>query len=289
MIIQEQITTTKIQPKIAFTHGIDVSHYDEKIDWPLLKQGGVEFAIVKVSQGDYRKDPACPDHLEKAALAGLTTAIYHWCDPICGDDSQLNYLLETLAGLAYQFVCLDVEQTWASWSAWPAPGVPPGIGGRPRKPKKKGKTKQAPDLLSPERISQNAHHLALGLRARLPQGVPVVIYTRTSFILEYARPMLAWLPQFPIWLAQYPLLRGTASTLDWSDLNQVLSTSFRPTLPPGCPAWTIWQWSGDRFRLPGISSHPDLNVFAGSNEDFRKFIHPAPVQGGEDVCHRPGL
>lgn len=252
-------------------HGIDVSHYDEKVDWPLLKQNGVEFAIVKLSQGNYYKDAVAAGHLNGAAGAGMVTGIYHWCDPIHEDENQVEYLLDCAQGLPFRMVCLDVEQYWADWSTWPK---------KPKPARKKKGKKNTCGNLSAERISQNARCMAAGLKARLPAGMPVVIYTRTSFILEYARPMLAWLPKYPVWLAQYPLLRGTPSTLDWSDLNQVLTTSFHPTLPPGCPAWTFWQWSGDRFRLPGVSSHPDLNIFAGSLEELNRFAPPVPATGG---------
>lgn len=103
-------------------------------------------------------------------------------------------------------------------------------------------------------------------------ALPVVIYTRTSFILEHARPMLSWLGEYPLWLAQYPYLRGTPVNLNWSDLNALITTSSGPTLPPGIPTWTFWQWSGDRFHLPGISSYPDLNVFNGDLASLKRFM-----------------
>ncbi len=247
-----------------FTHGIDVSRYDEQINWSDLKRNGVEFAIVKVSQGNYNHDPAAEGHLRGASSAGLMTGVYHWVDPLCEDGSQVEHLLNGCQGLPYQMVCLDVEQFWADWSAWPRITVKAG-GSR--------KKKKKPLYLSAERISQSARHMAEQLHAALP-GTPVVIYTRTSFILEHARPMLTWLGQYPLWLAQYPYLRGTPADLNWSDLNALLSTTFRPNLPPGIKAWTFWQWSGDRFRLPGLSSHPDLNVFNGCLADLQAFVNP---------------
>jgi GH25 family lysozyme M1 (1,4-beta-N-acetylmuramidase) len=248
----------------AFTHGIDVSRYDERIYWSDLKQSGVEFAIVKVSQGNYNRDPLAESHLRGAHAAGLITGIYHWCDPLCEDTSQVEYLLQCSLGLPYRMICLDVEQFWADWSAWPRITVKAG-GSR--------KKKKKPLYLSAERISQNAHRMAEQLRLAQP-GKPVVIYTRSSFIHEHARPMLTWLGEYPLWLAQYPYLRGTPANINWSDLNMLLSGTFRPNMPTGIKAWHLWQWSGDRFNLPGISSHPDLNVFNGSLADLRQFIQP---------------
>lgn len=255
------------QPSATFTHGIDVSRYDEQVNWSDLKQNGVEFAIVKVSQGNYNHDPLAETHLRGAHTAGLITGIYHWCDPLCEDSSQVEQLLKCSQGLPYHFICLDVEQFWADWSTWPHITVK--AGGSRRKKKK-------PLYLSAERISQNAHRMAEQLRLAKP-STQVVIYTRTSFVLEHARPMLTWLGEYPLWLAQYPYLRGTPNDINWSDLNTLLATSFRPSLSPGIKAWHFWQWSGDRFRLPGISSHPDLNVFNGSLADLHSFIQPQGV------------
>lgn len=233
-------------------HGIDVSRYDERVDWSVLAAGGVSFMIAKATQGDYNRDPLLESHLTGAANAGLVTGVYHWCDPIQSDSDQLDFLVNSIHGLPYRFVCLDVEQHWANWADWP----------KPRRGKKnKGR-------LSPEKISRNAWNLADGLRQQLPAGMPVVIYTRVSFIHEYARPMLNWLANFPLWMAQYPLLRGVGPSIQWSDLDGLLKKCLRPTLPRGSSRWTFWQWSGDRFNLPGISSHPDLNVFAGSRAEL---------------------
>ena len=63
--------------------GIDVSHYDDAVDWPLLARSGVAFAIVKASQGDYYRDDQCKKHLAGAQAAGLRRGIYHWVDPQC--------------------------------------------------------------------------------------------------------------------------------------------------------------------------------------------------------------
>lgn len=237
------------------THGIDVSRYDPAVDWQMLAAGGISFAIVKASQGDYRYDPMAGTHLRGAAEAGLVTGIYHWCDPLRDDEAQVTFLLNSPVEKAYQFVCLDVEQYWADWADWPKP--------------RKGKKKKG--NLSANRISQNAYRMASLLRENVPEGMPVVIYTRTSFISEHARPMLGWLGGFPLWLAQYPTLRGVDPNLAWADLETLPGTGFHPTLPSGCADWTFWQWSGGRFRLPGISSLPDLNVFRGSRTDLEQF------------------
>jgi GH25 family lysozyme M1 (1,4-beta-N-acetylmuramidase) len=246
--------------------GIDVSHYDETVDWALLKKNGVEFAIAKVSQGDYQRDPSAPKHLYGAHNAGLVCGVYHWCDPIRPDEAQTSFFLECLHQLPYQFICLDVEQYWSDWSGWPAQPI------RPRKRKSLKKPVRQPYRLNPFRISQNARTVASLIRKELPEK-PLVIYTRTSFVEEYARPMTGWLGEYPLWLAQYPLWRDLPVASNWSDLLERACVPYKLRLPGGCSAWHFWQCSGDRFLLPGISSRPDVNIFKGSQADLQAFIH----------------
>ncbi len=245
--------------------GIDVSHYDETIDWALLKRCGVEFAMVKISQGDYQRDPAAQKHLYGANNAGLICGVYHWCDPIRPDEAQTSFFLESLHQLPFHFVCLDVEQYWADWSNWPTPS------NRVRSKKTGKKSARQTYRLNPFRISQNARTVASLIQKELPEK-PLVIYTRTSFIEEYARPMTGWVSDYPLWLAQYPYWKELPAQTNWSDLLQRASLPYRLRLPKGCTSWQFWQCSGDRFLLPGVSSRPDVNVFNGSLADLQTWV-----------------
>lgn len=253
--------------------GIDVSHYDEVVDWPLLARSGVIFAIVKVSQGDYYRDDKCKNHLAGAQEAGLRRGIYHWVDPQCSPQRQVNFLLETARGMDFEFICLDVEQH-APWMA-PYPAKPVTKKAK-LKPGQKGnwirKQTATTVTFSPRQISDCAEKMARDLKARV--DVPLVIYTRVSFIIEYARPMLQWLPDHPLWLAQYPLLPVPKGKLSWENLPEIHPRQRAPILPPGCCTWTFWQWSGDRLRLPGTSACLDLNFFNGDKEELDDFLRP---------------
>jgi GH25 family lysozyme M1 (1,4-beta-N-acetylmuramidase) len=125
---------------------------------------------------------------------------------------------------------------------------------------------------SPRQISDSAEKIAKQLKARV--DVPLVIYTRVSFITEYARPMLQWLPDYPLWLAQYPLLPIPKGKLTWENLHEIHPRQTAPLLPSVCSNWTFWQWSGDRLHLPGIRSCLDLNFFNGSFEELDEFLQP---------------
>ncbi len=224
------------------TLGIDASHWQPQIDWERLRQAGVNFAILKAGQGSAGRDPLLRAHAAGAQASGMTLGVYHWCDPLCSDAYQLQNFLRSVEKLAFDFAAVDVEQYWSSWSEW-------------------GKNKIV-QRLDPQRISASALALAEGMRSALQR--PVLIYTRTSFVHSYARPMLTWLPDWPLWLAQYPYPSGSLH-VDWETLTgEYLPSSNAPALPDGCSQWRFWQFSGDRFILPGCSTALDLNYFNGS-------------------------
>ncbi|MEN6481689.1 MAG: glycoside hydrolase family 25 protein [Anaerolineaceae bacterium] len=227
--------------------GVDVSTWQKKVDWQVLKAGGVDFALVKASQGSQQKDARCEQHLRGAQAAGLLSGVYHWCDPTCRVESQINNFMSAGAGLSFDFCALDVEQYWCSWQEW--------------------SQHQITHKLTPRQISTSARDTATAIRERT--GKPTLIYTRASFVSDYARPMLEWLSDWDLWLAFYPFDRGRVQ-LEWAELTPILQhLPASPLLPEGCREWKFWQISGDKFVLPGCNSALDLNLFQGSLADLR--------------------
>jgi GH25 family lysozyme M1 (1,4-beta-N-acetylmuramidase) len=45
-----------------------------------------------------------------------------------------------------------------------------------------------------------------------------------------------------------------------------------PALPKGCHGWQFWQFSGDKFYLPGVKGAIDLNYFNGSEAELHAFV-----------------
>ena len=62
--------------------GIDVAKYQGEIDWNEVRQAGVRFAYLKVSEGGDHVDHRFYDYWEGAARAGVPRGAYHfmyWC------------------------------------------------------------------------------------------------------------------------------------------------------------------------------------------------------------------
>jgi lysozyme len=62
--------------------GIDVAKYQGDIDWRRVRQAGIAFAYLKVSEGGDHVDSRFYDNWEGAAAAGVPRGAYHfiyWC------------------------------------------------------------------------------------------------------------------------------------------------------------------------------------------------------------------
>jgi lysozyme len=62
--------------------GIDVSKYQGDIDWDRVRESGIRFAYLKVSEGGDHVDERFYNYWEDAAAAGLPRGAYHfiyWC------------------------------------------------------------------------------------------------------------------------------------------------------------------------------------------------------------------
>ena len=239
--------------------GVDVSRWQPAVDWQVLRAAGVSFAVIKASQGATLRDPLLKAHFNGARAAGLVTGVYHWLDPTLPAGRQIDHFLSACSGLDFDFAALDVEQYWRSWEEWSEHRIV--------------------RCIEPERISGCAREAGELLRAATK--TPVVIYTRASFVHTYAEPMQDWLPGWPLWLAHYPYLRGRVK-LTWESLKREhLPKIAGPNMVDGTGEWHFWQFSGDRFLLPGASTPLDLNFYNGSEEELRAWCAGKAPPAGE--------
>jgi len=238
--------------------GIDVSHWQPGVDWGLLFGNGVRFAVVKASQGSYGRDPSLRSHAVGAGAAGMLVGLYVWFDPGCSPEATLRNFLAASEGLAFDFVAVDVEQYWKDWREWAQQKITRFYSGR--------------------EISEGSRKLVQLLKQAT--GKRVVVYSRASFIREYAPEMESWLVGEDLWMAMYPYASGRVS-VSWDVLKEKLLPRIQsPALPKGCGEWVMWQFSGDKFLLPGVSTAVDLNFFNGNLSGMRVWLG-LPVEIGE--------
>ena len=225
---------------MAYTYGVDVSHWQGDIDWKMLYAFGVRFAFVKCSQADW-KDDRFNAHWSAAKAAGMMRGAYHfmtWNTPAV---TQARTFLNSLGNDIGELppVC-DYE--WRNRDPVTHLDRVPGA------------------VVMSGMLRGWTYYVEQAV------GKPPFIYTGMSFWKEYGTKA-EWVLRHPLWLGYYDnepqptnyppptYLRATADT-------------YTP-LPWGRNSWTIWQFS-DRGRLPGYSDNLDLDVFNGSEAQLRQ-------------------
>ena len=77
--------------------GLDVSHYQEVVDWPTVAVGGEAFAFAKASEGGSVGDLYFADNWSALRGAGILRGAYHFFHPATDAAAQADFFLRRLA------------------------------------------------------------------------------------------------------------------------------------------------------------------------------------------------
>ena len=101
------------------SEGIDVSHYQGKINWNKVANAGVRFAFIKASEGFTWKDSKFKTNWRAAKKVGISVGAYHFFRTKDGKRQAKN-LLDRLEQVSYEtgdlLPVIDLE-TWDPSSA----------------------------------------------------------------------------------------------------------------------------------------------------------------------------
>jgi len=61
--------------------GIDLSHHNDNPDWSAIKNAGIAFCFIKISEGVGTRDKKAKEHSENAKANNLKVGYYHFCRP----------------------------------------------------------------------------------------------------------------------------------------------------------------------------------------------------------------
>jgi len=237
--------------------------YQPKVDWKLLKSKGVVGAIVKSGAG-LKNYAFFHDYVKAAKDNGFIVGAYHWTDPIYNAAAQAHVMAQTEALPEVDFTADDFEQWWNNWAKWYD-----GIAGRIP-------MSEVPKF-DPYKLGAY-----LGLfndEAKKILVKPHVTYTSNWFISGYTKNASASINDFKLWSASYPYPRGYI-TLTWEEFlsKHLPAEGIKPVVPKGSTLENIlfWQFTGDRFILPGVWSDVagtrpsalDVNFCLGDLDDF---------------------
>lgn len=97
----------------AFALGIDVSEWQENIDWEKVKAAGYDFAIIRTSFGiDGQEDALFREHVQNAKAAGLDVGAYHYSHATTIDEAlqEAEVFIELLNEYQWEYpVYYDIE------------------------------------------------------------------------------------------------------------------------------------------------------------------------------------
>ena len=89
----------------AYALGIDVSEWQENINWQEVKAAGYDFAIIRSSFGvNNQQDAAFQKHVAGAKAAGLDVGVYHYSHATCIAEAKAE---------ADSVLALLADQTWS--------------------------------------------------------------------------------------------------------------------------------------------------------------------------------
>jgi len=239
---------------------IDVSHWQPDITWPTLAEAGVGAAIIKATQGNYILDAKLEAHVAGAKSVGMAAGCYMWNDPLVSATAQADFFWNNVNLKPFDFLAIDVEQWWADWAKWSAWN--------------RDRTRPLPPQLSAQRITESALTVLGILKGRTEK--PVIMYTRATFMQQYAPALIAKTNTMQMWWAQWPYAGGRVITSWEAFLENWLPVATAPRFPnnwAGSRNWSFWQFSGDKFVLPGFGGDAaELDFFNGTKEQFQDWL-----------------
>jgi lysozyme len=78
------------------TNGLDVSHFQDTVDWPQVFQAGYLFAFIKATDGITYVDPMFATNWSGAQAAGLLRGAYHFFEANDDPQQQAENFLNTV-------------------------------------------------------------------------------------------------------------------------------------------------------------------------------------------------
>lgn len=230
--------------------GVDISKWQEKVDWVQLVAGGMDFAFIKGTMGYGSVDSMFETHYKAARAAGVPyVGMYHWADPSVDWKAQADGCIALAKKHKVDMIAMDIEQDWSTWS---------------------DQTKK----VSPDKL--NTFNKTLFDYVKANSGIRTIIYTGHGFIEGRCPAMDTWIGKEGTWWAQYP----NTSYVWLFNVCEIRNRIAQLTIPS---IWyhpvsvDIWQFGSTiMFPFDNTTSF-DVNVWVKSDAEFYKFWGKEPA------------
>ena len=94
------------------TKGIDVSSWQDAIDWRKVKNAGIKFAMIRASWSDDKVDKTFDYNITEATRVGIDVGVYHYCYALNAEEAraEARHFIETISPYKITYpVVLDFE------------------------------------------------------------------------------------------------------------------------------------------------------------------------------------
>lgn len=110
LVLRKEIKINPIFAEGYEVHGVDVSHYQGVIDWEVLSQQNLDFAIIKATEGSTHVDECFQDNWQAAEQTHLALGAYHFFSFDSEGDRQAASYIDTVGNLNGKLApVIDVE------------------------------------------------------------------------------------------------------------------------------------------------------------------------------------
>jgi lysozyme len=159
-------------------HGIDVSAYQGRIDWPEVARHNVRFAFIKASEGGAMRDARFGRNWREARAAGILSGAYHYFQPNRDGGDQAGLFIRTVPiGPGDLPPVLDVE---------------------------------APRFHDVAEMRREVQQWLTAVEAHY--GVRPILYSNYAFYRKY---LAGHFDDYPLWLAHYEVARPALPAERW--------------------------------------------------------------------------
>jgi GH25 family lysozyme M1 (1,4-beta-N-acetylmuramidase) len=247
-------------PAGPFLQGVDTSSGQGTVTWSSAKGAGIDWAIMKATQGNYDHDSAFPKNWGPAKAAGVVRGAYHFFDPTLDGATQAAYFLTAMGPLDAEDLSPVIDVECPTGPTEDCLGFSGGTG-----------VVDAADFRTHLLDWLNAVEAATG---RKP-----IIYTYVDFFPETGAAGTGTnvdttgLDAYPLWIADYS---GTSCLIAPTPWTQAAA----------------WQYD-DNGTFSGISDEVDVDRMVGPIDELlgwpgRKRANRADVNGDgrADACGR---
>ncbi len=115
---EDNILEYVMDEEVVSKKGIDVSRYQEKIDWEKVAGDGVDYAFIRLgirgaTEGKLILDERYEDNMEGALENGIRTGVYFFTQALNKEEAveEAEFVLENLKGYDISYpIVLDVEE-----------------------------------------------------------------------------------------------------------------------------------------------------------------------------------